>query len=225
VVTRKFDPPMSRAAAREIIALYGTWPLVQIDVPLLLAASEPEQERVRSFWDALVVEAARRAGVAPLATADLQEGRTVAGVRIENRFARRNEPPVADAARHGRLLRGDDHGQAPRRATVPRECSGHGAGHRARAGASAPALGCWCGSVGQCPRPDPRYAWWSQTTWPARTARGSSTPERGWRPHRSRSGRRARPWSRRCTCSTPCRSHRWSPRYAACTHPTCRWPP
>ncbi len=88
VATRKFDPPMSRAAAREIIALYGTWPLVQIDVPLMLAASELEQAQVLSFWDALVVEAARRAGAARLVTEDLQDGRTVAGVRIENPFAR-----------------------------------------------------------------------------------------------------------------------------------------
>ncbi len=88
VATRKFDPPMSRAAAREIIALYGTWPLVQIDVPLMLAASELEQAQVLPFWDALVVEAARRAGAARLVTEDLQDGRTVAGVRIENPFAR-----------------------------------------------------------------------------------------------------------------------------------------
>lgn len=88
VATRKFDPPMRRAAAREIIALYGTWPLVQIDVPLMLAASELEQAQVLSFWDALVVEAARRAGAARLVTEDLQDGRTVAGVRIENPFAR-----------------------------------------------------------------------------------------------------------------------------------------
>ncbi len=86
VATRKFDPPLSRRAAREIVALYGTWPLVQIDLPLILMASELEERHKLSFWDALVVEAARRAGAARLVTEDLQDERTIGGVRIENPF-------------------------------------------------------------------------------------------------------------------------------------------
>jgi hypothetical protein len=42
VATRKFDPPMPRGRARQIVALYAEWPVVQIDVLLLLAASELE---------------------------------------------------------------------------------------------------------------------------------------------------------------------------------------
>ncbi len=86
VATRKFDPPMSRGAARDIVALYGTWPLVQVDLPLILAASQLEERHKLSFWDALVVEAARRAGASRLVTEDLQGGRTLAGIRIENPF-------------------------------------------------------------------------------------------------------------------------------------------
>ena len=37
VATRKFDPPMARAAVRELVVLYATWPVVQVDVPLVLA--------------------------------------------------------------------------------------------------------------------------------------------------------------------------------------------
>ena len=87
VATRKFDPPMRRAAAREIVALYGEWPIVQLDVPLILAASKLEERHAFSFWDALVVEAARRCGATRLLTEDLQAGRRIAGVRIENPFA------------------------------------------------------------------------------------------------------------------------------------------
>lgn len=86
VATRKFDPPLSRRAAREIVALYGTWPLVQVDPALILTASQLEERHRLSFWDALVVEAARRAGAARLVTEDLQDGRTIGGVRIENPF-------------------------------------------------------------------------------------------------------------------------------------------
>ncbi len=86
VATRKFSPPMSRRAAREIVALYGTWPLVQVDLPLILMASQLEERHKLSFWAALVVEAARRAGATRLVTEDLQGGRTISGVRIENPF-------------------------------------------------------------------------------------------------------------------------------------------
>ena len=77
---------MPRGAARELVVLYATWPVVQIDVPLILAASELEERHRLSFWDALVVEAARRVGATRLATEDLQPGRDIAGVRIENPF-------------------------------------------------------------------------------------------------------------------------------------------
>ena len=86
VATRKFDPPLSRRAAREIVALYGAWPLVRVDLPLILTASALEERHRLSFWDALVIEAAKRAGATRLVTEDLQAGRTIGAVRIENPF-------------------------------------------------------------------------------------------------------------------------------------------
>ena len=86
VATRKFHPPMARRAAREIVALYGIWPIVQVDVTLILTASELEERHKLSFWDALVVEAARVAGARRLVTEDLQNGRRIGGVRIEDPF-------------------------------------------------------------------------------------------------------------------------------------------
>jgi predicted nucleic acid-binding protein len=46
-------------------ALYAEWPVVQVDVPLILAASELEEHHTLSCWDARVVEAARRSGRGP----------------------------------------------------------------------------------------------------------------------------------------------------------------
>jgi predicted nucleic acid-binding protein len=86
VATRRLDPPMTRRAAREIVALYGTWPLVQVDLPLMIAASLLEERHTVSFWDALVVEAARRVDATRLLTEDLQRGRRIGGVLIENPF-------------------------------------------------------------------------------------------------------------------------------------------
>ena len=86
VATRKFDPPMRRDEAAEVVALYGTWPVIQIGVPVILGAVQLEAEHRLSFWDALIVEAARLAGATRLATEDLQHGRQLAGVRIEDPF-------------------------------------------------------------------------------------------------------------------------------------------
>jgi len=60
---------------------------VQVDLPLIVAASELEERHALSFWDALVVKAAHRAKATRLVTEDLQPGRAIAGVAVENPFA------------------------------------------------------------------------------------------------------------------------------------------
>jgi predicted nucleic acid-binding protein len=59
---------------------------VQVDPPLIVAASALEEEHSLSSWDALIVEAARRAGADQLVSEDLQHGRHVAGLVIVNPF-------------------------------------------------------------------------------------------------------------------------------------------
>jgi predicted nucleic acid-binding protein len=86
VVTRKFDPPLSRREARGLVDAYATWPVVQVDPPLIIAASALEEKHSLSFWDALIIEAARRAGAERLMSEDLQHRRRIAGLVIENPF-------------------------------------------------------------------------------------------------------------------------------------------
>jgi predicted nucleic acid-binding protein len=87
VATRKFGSPMPRREARDLVDAYGHWQLVEIDVALIVAASQLEERHSLSFWDALIVEAARRAGATRLVTEDLQSGRRIAGMLIDNPFA------------------------------------------------------------------------------------------------------------------------------------------
>lgn len=87
VVTTKFKPAMQPSEAREIVELYATWPVVQIDPTMILTASELAERSRLSFWDALVVEAAKVAGAWRVLTEDLQAGRIIDGVLIENPFA------------------------------------------------------------------------------------------------------------------------------------------
>ena len=86
VATRKFDPPLARAAAREILALYSTWTVVAVDVALILDATALEEAAQLSFWDALIVEAARRAGATRLVSEDFGAGRIFGETAIVNPF-------------------------------------------------------------------------------------------------------------------------------------------
>lgn len=99
VATRKLDLPMSRAEAREIIDLYAAWPVVVLDPALILAATRVEEEHQLSFWDALIVEAARVSGAERLLTEDMQHGRTIEGVRVENPFLPAPEPAAMPETR------------------------------------------------------------------------------------------------------------------------------
>lgn len=87
VATRRFDPPMARRAAREIIGAYSAWPVVAVDAALIQAASTLEERHTLSFWDALIIEAAARAGATRLLSEDLQAGRRIRNLTIENPFA------------------------------------------------------------------------------------------------------------------------------------------
>lgn len=86
VVTRKFDPPLPRRDARGLVDAYAAWRVVQVDPPLIIAASALEEQHSLSFWDALIIETARRAGADRLLSEDLQHGRRIAGLVIENPF-------------------------------------------------------------------------------------------------------------------------------------------
>lgn len=86
VATRKFDPPMTRRAAREVIGAYSAWPVVAVDAALILAASTLEERHTLSFRDALIIEAAARGGATRLLSEDLQAGRRIRNLTIENPF-------------------------------------------------------------------------------------------------------------------------------------------
>ncbi|HET8785064.1 MAG TPA: PIN domain-containing protein [Candidatus Limnocylindrales bacterium] len=87
IATRELAQPIPRAEAREIVHLYSAWPVVLVDPTVILGATRVEEDHQLSFWDALVVEAARVAGASTVLTEDLQHGRVIEGIRIENPFA------------------------------------------------------------------------------------------------------------------------------------------
>lgn len=87
VATSKQRLAMSPAEAREIVALYSAWPVVTIDPAIILTATRMHERRSISFWDALIVEAARVAGAERILSEDFTAGEAIDGVRIVNPFA------------------------------------------------------------------------------------------------------------------------------------------
>lgn len=80
---------LSRAdAAAAVRALAPTVAVVEDAALVLLAVAAAERWNI-SLWDALIVEAARRAGAATLLSEDMQHGMDFDGVLVENPFASR----------------------------------------------------------------------------------------------------------------------------------------
>ena len=85
-VTRKIHTPLKRSTARDIVRQYSVWPVIGPDADMIFRASELEESHQLSFWDAMIVAAARQAGATKILTEDLNHGETIDGVTIENPF-------------------------------------------------------------------------------------------------------------------------------------------
>jgi predicted nucleic acid-binding protein len=84
--TRKISSPISPERAREILTDYLIWQ-VEINTPnTILVASNLQERHCLSFWDAMIVAAARQGGANILLTEDLNHGQVIEGIRIQNPF-------------------------------------------------------------------------------------------------------------------------------------------
>jgi predicted nucleic acid-binding protein len=86
-VTRKLTVPLSPDEALRALQDLAELPLVQVDADLITGAARRCARDQVSFWDGLILQAALRAGATVLYSEDLQDGRTIEGLRIRNPFA------------------------------------------------------------------------------------------------------------------------------------------
>ena len=93
-VTRKLRPGLPPVDARADVRDLLTWRPVMVQADLLETAWRVEARGDVSFWDALVVAAARSAGCTHLLTEDLGEGRRLGGVTVASPFV--HEPGSLD---------------------------------------------------------------------------------------------------------------------------------
>jgi predicted nucleic acid-binding protein len=84
-ITRKIPVPIKPFEARTIVRTYMPW-VIETPTEMILAASEIEERNRISFWDALIVAAASRAGAIKIVTEDLNHGQRIEGILIENPF-------------------------------------------------------------------------------------------------------------------------------------------
>ena len=85
-VTRKISAPLTPALARGVIRNYLAWQIAPNDPSTVLSASEIAERNHISFWDALIVASASNAGADRILSEDLNHGRIIEGVVIENPF-------------------------------------------------------------------------------------------------------------------------------------------
>jgi predicted nucleic acid-binding protein len=85
-LTRKVSQPCSSDEALAVLEDLTAWPLMAVDYAAIRAAAGLASQAKISFWDALVVVAAARAGAAVLYTEDMSDGREILGVRVSNPF-------------------------------------------------------------------------------------------------------------------------------------------
>jgi predicted nucleic acid-binding protein len=84
-VRREPQPLSNEVAATAMRRLAGFSPLSE-DIGMVLKAVRRAQEMSISLWDALIVEAALKAGADRLFTEHLQHGQIIEGMRVENPF-------------------------------------------------------------------------------------------------------------------------------------------
>ena len=85
-VTRKVSRPLTPASARGVIQNYLAWHIETNEPSTVLLASEIGERNLLSFWDALIVASASKAGADRILSEDLNHGQVIEGILIENPF-------------------------------------------------------------------------------------------------------------------------------------------
>jgi predicted nucleic acid-binding protein len=83
-VTKKIPNPLGKSEARDIIRQYMAWEPVAIEGDLILDASDIEERYKLSFWDALIIAAAKAGGASVILTEDITHDQVIEGIRIQN---------------------------------------------------------------------------------------------------------------------------------------------
>lgn len=87
IATRKIARPVAAKVALGIIRDLSAWPVFSPGAADVVAAGELAGTSRISFWDAMILQAARRSGARYLWSEDLNPGQVFDGVEVRNPFA------------------------------------------------------------------------------------------------------------------------------------------
>lgn len=90
-VTRKLDPGLSPRVAWLDVSSLLSWKPAPVDAGLLKSAYAVQERFKLSWWDSLIVAAARNLGCSTLLSEDMQDGQNMDGLMVLNPFT--NSPP------------------------------------------------------------------------------------------------------------------------------------
>jgi predicted nucleic acid-binding protein len=92
VVTRHIPQPMTPGEAKEIIAIISFLPVQEIDSAMVNRAIDTHKRYQISYWDALIVSAAERAGCTSIFSEDLSHGQLYHSIAVLNPFIDEGHP-------------------------------------------------------------------------------------------------------------------------------------
>jgi predicted nucleic acid-binding protein len=85
-VTQKIPKPLNIKLARDIVSDFLKWDVVINDGESIFEAIEILLRYRYSFWDSMIIEAARRSGAELLLSENLRHAQLIDGLTIENPF-------------------------------------------------------------------------------------------------------------------------------------------
>lgn len=86
VVTRRIRQPLSIEEAEHVTEQLAILPVVAVDLALVRQAIDTCRRYQISYWDALIVSAAERAGCTRIVSEDLNPGQTYHGIVVVDPF-------------------------------------------------------------------------------------------------------------------------------------------
>lgn len=86
-LTRKLPQPMATDHARAIVSDFGAWQVIEPGHQDVLDAIDGALRWQISFWDAMILTAAIRAGASTVWSEDLNEGQSYGGTTVRNPFS------------------------------------------------------------------------------------------------------------------------------------------
>lgn len=96
-ITRKLPSPLPEHEAATAVERLADLPTVPLDGELAKAAIAISRDSRISYWDGLILAAARAAGCVRLWSEDLSHGQLIADVRVENPFRGPEPAPHASS--------------------------------------------------------------------------------------------------------------------------------